>query len=724
MTIFAHACLTVRTEHGTHRVEGLVRKDLLPRGKTKLSPEDVAELMRTIADDQRIDGSEALAVLGIDACTRDDVHEVTVEIEGSSPLALQIDQANKASSRRAVRENLAGLTSVLDAEDDTPDVWRSLGDAAILSDDEQLVRSLRNLLVPTPGPRGEPTREGAPDAIMLRHVIERLRSSPTMGEHTLGLIEDILRNPGVRGTEAEITDRWRSLRATLQEHYSRGLSAVTTPEWIESKVYEFARHFESSGNAINLEQAARLLVLGCIEGIPSPRVRAVLDDVRARFEFTPSAAMQLDRFLAQTPRAEKKPWTTFIYMAADNDLETSAVTDINRLESRFGHVAEFMNIIVLVDGSNTYVGDSPAYNWSANTRLFSITSDPSEDGRAVRSHEIAVPNNTRLGELLRASRGDLNMADGEVLAAALDLVGKGFPSDHLFVDFWNHGDSWRGVAADDSSANDMLRLNELVSGLKRSPRKVDVVGFDACLMQNTSVTAAMREAGVDFMVASEEIEPVEGWNLQALLEKWGRLHGNNQLTPRTLANAVVETYDHETYSNIDLREMDRVIPAVDRLGAELMLMGGLRNPQIAALFETPDVDRYEWMNAETYARLVEIRANMPEYGGPVERSYDDADLVDAITLCYGIETMFPGTRLQSAARAARAAVERAVVLNRTGTNDDGHDYAFDSHGLSIYVPALAYDKDHARHAEWLERAPSWRRFLESVGHTIESVGHI
>jgi hypothetical protein len=43
--------------------------------------------------------------------------------------------------------------------------------------------------------------------------------------------------------------------------------------------------------------------------------------------------------------------------------------------------------------------------------------------------------------------------------------------------------------------------------------------------------------------------------------------------------------------------------------------------------------------------------------------------------------------------------------------------------LSLYVPALAYDKGHARHAAWLDRAPAWRHFLESVGHTIAPTGH-
>ena len=125
--------------------------------------------------------------------------QLTVEIQGSSPLALQIDEANKASSRRAVREGLAGLSCAglgceLDGEDEVPGVWRTFGNAATLSDDEQQVRSLRDLLIPAPGPEGEHTRDGAPNVTVLREVIEQLRRSPTMGEQTLGLIEDVLKN--------------------------------------------------------------------------------------------------------------------------------------------------------------------------------------------------------------------------------------------------------------------------------------------------------------------------------------------------------------------------------------------------------------------------------------------------------------------------------------------------------------------------------------------------
>ena len=55
-----------------------------------------------------------------------------------------------------------------------------------------------------------------------------------------------------------------------------------------------------------------------------------------------------------------------------------------------------------------------------------------------------------------------------------------------------------------------MTLDEIATALKNGGCDFDMAGFDACLMA-TLETAMVLEPYADYMIASEEVEPGNGW---------------------------------------------------------------------------------------------------------------------------------------------------------------------------------------------------------------------
>jgi len=76
--------------------------------------------------------------------------------------------------------------------------------------------------------------------------------------------------------------------------------------------------------------------------------------------------------------------------------------------------------------------------------------------------------------------------------------------------FWDHGGgSLTGVCLDEQHGGS-LTLPEIDEALSKAGTRMDVVGFDTCLMA-TLENAQMMARHADYLVASEETEPGGGW---------------------------------------------------------------------------------------------------------------------------------------------------------------------------------------------------------------------
>ena len=248
-------------------------------------------------------------------------------------------------------------------------------------------------------------------------------------------------------------------------------------------------------------------------------------------------------------------WTVMTYMIADTNLEFFQMEDMAEQEA-VGSRPGF-SLISYVDRSADYSEDA-------------VIGIPNWSGAKVIEVKRAG------GSEVLSDEGDVNTGDPAVLAEFIARTIKAYPAAHYALIINDHGSSWPGVGADGSADNDQLTLEELHQGIADGLDgggidKLDMLGFDACLMATYETASTMQDVA-DRMVASQELEPGYGWNYTAL-ETAAR--GG---TVDDLAASIITAFDEQstsegeaqvTLSETDLTKMAAVDTAVDAFAAAL-----------------------------------------------------------------------------------------------------------------------------------------------------------
>lgn len=111
-----------------------------------------------------------------------------------------------------------------------------------------------------------------------------------------------------------------------------------------------------------------------------------------------------------------------------------------------------------------------------------------------------------------------SMGESDTLYEFIEWGMETYPADNTIVVVWDHGGGpLGGVAYDSAYGFDSLDLEELQEAFSRLKAKPDMIGFDASLMSNLE-TASALSLYADYMVASEDIMPMSGWDYRGLFE--------------------------------------------------------------------------------------------------------------------------------------------------------------------------------------------------------------
>jgi hypothetical protein len=202
-------------------------------------------------------------------------------------------------------------------------------------------------------------------------------------------------------------------------------------------------------------------------------------------------------------------WLFMVYLDADNNLESAGIDDLNEME--VAGSTDRVKIVVQMDrAERDYDDDTTNGNWTGAKRFY-VTQDTDQ----------AIINSPVIDDL-----GEVNMGDPAVLQSFIEWAIANYPAQHYALVLWNHGSGWRegnnssaikSVCIDDQ-ANDELTMTELRSALNAANATtgevLDIVGFDACLMQMVEVAYQVMGSAerplVDITVGSEETEPGDG----------------------------------------------------------------------------------------------------------------------------------------------------------------------------------------------------------------------
>ena len=344
--------------------------------------------------------------------------------------------------------------------------------------------------------------------------------------------------------------------------------------------------------------------------------------------------------------SEAAEWTVMVYIAGDNNLASAAVDDLNEMEGVI--LPDNVNVVTLTDLSDEYLTSEI---WT-DTRRGEISPDPN----GYNPYGWAGGAWSRPADALTSdlqSVGELNMGDPQNLTDFIDWSTTNHAAENYALVIWDHGGGLSGIAWDDTSNHDNLSMAEIKSAIENtqvfsSSNKLDLIGFDACLMQTFEVGYELSELA-DVMVASQETEPGDGWDYQAFLSE---LADNPYASNETLGRYIVETYDawydssSETLSSVDLSGYQAIDDAITSFNNFAITASGSDWLVIDDAFESA------WSSSAW------------DYG----RHGDEYDLGQAFT--YISENAGNGSLAISAGAVVRA-IENAVLTNSSRQGLEG-----------------------------------------------------
>jgi hypothetical protein len=246
----------------------------------------------------------------------------------------------------------------------------------------------------------------------------------------------------------------------------------------------------------------------------------------------------------------------------------------------------------------------------------------------------------------------------------------------------------RAIAFDDSSRDflDNVELKKVLADVTRQTgRTIDLLGFDACLMNMVEVAYQLRTTA-QCVVGSEEIEPGDGWPYDRVLMA---LAARPTMTARDLGKEIVDAYvasyhtQAVTQSVLDLTAVEDAATKVDALAKAL-----------SKAIRTPE---------EYVAVSKALNAT---------QRFKTADFVDLVHFCEELGTRTKASAVKTATAQVIAAVTGAngfVAAERhKGTGVAG------ARGVAVYFPRGPVNKVYGKLD--FAKSTAWSDFLEAF-HT-------
>jgi len=255
----------------------------------------------------------------------------------------------------------------------------------------------------------------------------------------------------------------------------------------------------------------------------------------------------------------------------------------------------------------------------------------------------------------------------------------------------------------DATDRDYLDNEELQKALTDVPGdgpRVDLIGFDACLMSAVEIGYQLRDVA-RFMVGSQELEPGTGWPYAEILNS---LAANPSMTAREMAQMMVDSYikaagcrmrGHQsryTQSAMDLGKVDQTLGLISELVNILLDTQVFNHSKVQRALRSSrtDVKRFHYRKTSKDREL--------------------ADLLDWCELLSRKTKGRAGNSFRDILYALQDHLAPGVGLVVTSRAYGGTDTSC-IHGVSIYWPQKAYSSVY----DGLDFAASnWGQLIKKV----------
>jgi hypothetical protein len=367
-------------------------------------------------------------------------------------------------------------------------------------------------------------------------------------------------------------------------------------------------------------------------------------------------------------------WTIMVYMDGDNDLDDCAWDDLSELESVSS--TDEIKIVTQLD----------AYYSCSGTFRYYIT------GATPGASYPLYPDD------IVQTLPEQNMADPATLTSFVNWATTNYPAEKYLLVLWNHGAGWReyniptkGIIVDETSG-DFMTMAELVQGLEGINEVIDIIGFDACLMQMAEVAYEINGLTnvPNYMVGSEASEWGDGWPYDDIL---AHLLANPEITDTVLCETIVDDFINYCGSVGTLSALD---------------------------FSAGTYDTYQTLNSFAVALMASSYQNEITAARSSAQSYSYSigyRCKDIYDFAERIKNSVPDC--QSEAQAVMNQVNDLVLFEaHTGSG------VANSHGLSIYLPDNASEYDNDYNDLQFAVDTQWDEFLKSGQNKVTGVSAI
>lgn len=225
------------------------------------------------------------------------------------------------------------------------------------------------------------------------------------------------------------------------------------------------------------------------------------------------------------------------------------------------------------------------------------------------------------------------MEDPNELADFITWTAENYPADRYMLVLWDHGGGVPfGYGVDQlghrTDAGDFtgFRVSEVADAAKKSGVKFDVIGYDACLMQDIEIATAL-EPVADYYLASEETEGGFGWYYSSA---FGKLAEDPGLSSEEFGKDMVSAYDQfnratnngeaQTGTTLSFVDLTMVNPAYEKV------TGIFEKADAAILADQKDFAELGLAAMNSYAFADDIQIDLIDFIDKL----DDTDLNDSI----------------------------------------------------------------------------------------------
>ncbi len=437
---------------------------------------------------------------------------------------------------------------------------------------------------------------------------------------------------------------------------------------------------------------------------------------------------------AQPARAE---WTIMMYGAMDNDLEKYLFYDIHEMQL-VGSTPE-VNMVVQFDRTEGY--ETRWGNWT-DTRRFYLTRKDPPNYTMQEKLEIAAeffvsqqgyPYNEVYAELQAIQLanpayfeeiydsyyldigfdldpvqmlGEVDMSDPRSLEDFVTWGITNYPAERYMLIISSHGAGWSGIGPDYDSGRTVIFPPQMREGISAALRntgvdKLDIVGFDACLMAQYEIATELQSVA-HYLLAAEEVIPGFGWEYTAPLRA---LTANPSMDAVAFGQAIIDAY-MEDYTaqgtpRIDLHLLD--LSKTDALTAALQEFDRVVSADITVLLDTLAAARQTAqsfglmpLSGDNYFSFIDIKDFMRRV---FIQSLDQPEVTDV-------------------AQSVINAVDDMVVYSRSDESLPG------ANGISFYFPLNERDYALLGAEKGYALASSggrmWNGFLTHIHQTINT----